>query len=280
MNSKNLNDINELEDLFDNVRLENISDIILISIYYLTKIKKLYGASIQDILKIFDSMNFKKPSNIHVYIKRLQNRNLITFENNLTRLDKEGRDKIKQIFSDSKLVIKPPIIDTQPKIITPLSKVETEVKSYNKYEPFLKIKDELLPDSFYVGLKNQINKSYNCEVYPAVFILCRKFLENLIIGILSKKYGMSNIDLFYNEDIGRHHNFNELIKNFKTKINDFKPYIPSLDNAFIKKIEKFRQHGNASAHTIELNIKKNDLDKEYPEFEFTINILLKLFSLI
>jgi len=50
--------------------------------------------------------------------------------------------------------------------------------------------------------------------------LNRKFLENLIVDILRNKYGMKNIDLFYDTKKGKLHIFEVLLKNLNDRIDD------------------------------------------------------------
>jgi len=104
------------------------------------------------------------------------------------------------------------------------------------------------PDDFYKDLVELINKCYIYVIYPAVYVFSRKLLENLLIDILRKKYGMENIDLFFDTKHRRFYSFNVLMRNFVDKIEDFKIIIPSLDHNFINIINKFRESGNSSAH--------------------------------
>ncbi len=160
---------------------------------------------------------------------------------------------------------------------SPKSKTASST-SKKKKAFYLKIKDEVVPDSFYQRLIDDINKSYTFEIYSATLILTRKLLENIIIDILKFKYKMANLDLFYIRDQGRHQSFHILIKNFETKLADFKPFIPELDSKFIEKIEKFKQEGNASAHSIINNVQKKDLDKNKSDLKYVVDVLLKLHS--
>jgi hypothetical protein len=131
------------------------------------------------------------------------------------------------------------------------------------------------PDDFYEDLQAEINKAYNYGLYSSVFVLVRKFLENLLIDLLKKKHGMENIDLFFNTATNRFHNFNILIENLKEKQLDFRPIEPAINSDLIERINDFRQKGNSSAHSITLNIQKEDLDREIEDLEHTIKILVR-----
>ncbi len=132
------------------------------------------------------------------------------------------------------------------------------------------------PDDFYRDLVELINKCYIYGIYPAVYIFSRKLLENLLIDILRKRYGMRNIGLFFDTKHRRHHSFNVLVKNFVEKIEDFKIIIPSLNHEFIKKVNKFRESGNSAAHTLEMTIKREDVDSVRDDLTFVIKTLIRL----
>lgn len=144
--------------------------------------------------------------------------------------------------------------------------------------PLLEISD--LPGVFYERLQEQINRSYYHEIYPAVDIFLRKFFENLIIDILRSKYGMPQVNLFYNESRNRHHDFSVLIQNFNSKLNDFKPLSQSLNDGFIRSLNKFRVIGNSRAHNIELSnvIVKGKIDENLKELTLVIEILVRLLN--
>lgn len=143
------------------------------------------------------------------------------------------------------------------------------------HEQYIDLKEEELPDSFYYDLMIDINKCYSFGVYSAVRILNRKVLENLLIDLLRKKFGMSEINLFFDTGKGRFHDFNVLLKNVNAKLDDFKPISAALDSKLLKKINKFRDSGNSSAHTIELHIKKEELDGDKDDIIFVVRVLSK-----
>ena len=121
-----------------------------------------------------------------------------------------------------------------------------------------------------------INKCYSFGVYSAVRILNRKLLENLLIDLLRKKFGMTEIDLFFDTGKGRFHDFSILLKNMDVKLGDFKPISTALDSRLLKKINEFRDSGNSSAHTIELQIEKGELDISKEDIIFIARVLSKV----
>lgn len=138
-----------------------------------------------------------------------------------------------------------------------------------------------VPDPFYRNLINLINKCYSYGIYPAVLVFSRKLLENLLVDILRKKYGMQNVELlelFFDRKRRRFRSFNELLKNFEERLDDFKPIIPHLGTDFIRKVNTFREAGNSSAHTLELNIQKSWLDENRDELEYVVKTLIRLYN--
>lgn len=131
------------------------------------------------------------------------------------------------------------------------------------------------PDDFYEDLQAEINKAYNYGLYSSVFVLVRKFLENLLIDLLRKKYRSQDVGLFFDTSQNRFHNFSILIENLKEKQLDFRPIEPAINSDLIEIINDFRQKGNSSAHSITLNIQKEDLDREIEDLEHTIKILVR-----
>ena len=118
---------------------------------------------------------------------------------------------------------------------------------------------ENVPDDFYRQLINLINECYSKEIYSAVPIFCRKLLESLIIDILKKKYGTTDINIFFNRNNGQYYGFNKLLKEFKDRLKDFKIDM-DLDTNFIRSISEFRDKGNINVHVLELDLKKDESD--------------------
>lgn len=135
-----------------------------------------------------------------------------------------------------------------------------------------------VPDDFYRDLLDLINKCYTYGIYPAVNIFSRKLLENLLVDILRRKYSMKNVALFFDTEHGKHHSFNVLLKNFAARLGDFKIAMPSLDHEFINKVSKFRESGNSAAHTLEIDIKRKEVDQNRDDLEFVVKTLIRLYK--
>lgn len=163
---------------------------------------------------------------------------------------------------------------TQPAKTIITSKVSTRKKQIKK---FIEIKT--YPSDFYYKLQKDINLAYTQEIYTAVLILIRKLLENLILDILRKRYGYSskeNVNLYFNTDRRQFRPLNTLIKNLDTKIKegDFSVF-PTMNKDLIKEISKYKDIGNRSAHTIEVDLGKDDVKKYEGKLEFVLNVLIQ-----
>ena len=63
-------------------------------------------------------------------------------------------------------------------------------------------------------------------------------------------------------------------------MEEFKPYSGALDHNFLDKIKKFKVSGDSSAHTLELNVKKEDLEEKNGDLEYIVNHLIRIYNQI
>lgn len=133
------------------------------------------------------------------------------------------------------------------------------------------------PDDFYRDLVGQINRAFSSGVLPAVQILARKLLENLVIDILRKKYGPARLDLYFDKGKRRFQGFEALLKNLSDNLPDFVGS-PGLDDALLKRISAFRQQGNAAAHSIELTLDPGQVKSDLAEVEHLAKVLIRVFQ--
>lgn len=108
-------------------------------------------------------------------------------------------------------------------------------------------------DEYYSNLVIEINKTYGYGLYTGALVLLRKLFENLIIDLLSSRYGMSGIDLFFDKNKGYHLNISSLISNLKSKTSDFNMFTKGFDEDFFKFLENLRGKAGASAHSLDIN---------------------------
>jgi hypothetical protein len=142
-------------------------------------------------------------------------------------------------------------------------------------EKYLDVTD--FPDDFYKTLIEEINNLFTNGFCLSLSVLIRKLLENLLIDILRKRYGNSDLSLYYDTSKRRFLDFSILIKNLEFKQADFQHITSNLDNKFISEINSYRESGNSGAHSIDANIRV----EYYKERKDTLNYLVKfLFRLL
>lgn len=131
------------------------------------------------------------------------------------------------------------------------SNVEIEGVQIN-FNKFINLRD--VPDDFYRDLHDEINRAYNFGLYSVIPFLLRKFMENLIIDILRKKYTAQNIDIYYDVRNHKCHSFSQIVSNFESKLEDFKTIEKNLDLEFIKRVNSNRESGNSTALSYQSNL--------------------------
>jgi hypothetical protein len=112
------------------------------------------------------------------------------------------------------------------------------------------IDTDVVEDQFYEQLVEDINECYRVRVNDAVLVLTRKLFENLLVDILRGHYGRQNIELFFDADRGYHHSLAELKKNLRDNVSDFRIYSRDIDEELLDKLDDFKEHGDAGAHSI------------------------------
>ena len=88
----------------------------------------------------------------------------------------------------------------------------------------MKVVDYDTNDHFKKGHIDELNRAYTFGCNTSVFILARKIVDNLVIDILKKKYPenvLKNKELYFDTAQGRLKDFEIILKNLKSKKNDF-----------------------------------------------------------
>jgi len=139
---------------------------------------------------------------------------------------------------------------------------------------------ESVPHDFYRELIEQINVCYQFGCYPASQILIRKLLENCLIDILRKRYGMTKVNLFYDTFKGRFLDFSILLDNVSQNLKDYAHVKDSFNEDLIKRINNYRDQGNSSAHNINLDVQSvgSELDNNRTELNFIVKSLFRTWS--
>jgi hypothetical protein len=146
----------------------------------------------------------------------------------------------------------------------------------NKEGKYVNIKTTV-PNDFYHELIELINKSYDYGIYPAVLIFSRKLLENLIIDIL-KKYYRNDIGKYYIRNQGRFLGFRNLLENFGEIIEDLKSLEPTLNKDIVRKIGSFKDTANSNAHSLVINVSKDEIDSYKDNLNYLVKLLIKIIN--
>lgn len=133
-----------------------------------------------------------------------------------------------------------------------------------------------IPDDFYKKLIDEVNHLYRHGFVLSLSVLVRKLLENLLIDILRKRYGTSEISLYYDTSKRRFLDFSVLIKNIETKQLDFQHITGNLDNKLIAEINSYRETGNSGAHSIDVNMKLEYFKEKRNDLNYLVQFLFRL----
>jgi hypothetical protein len=138
---------------------------------------------------------------------------------------------------------------------------------------------ETFPDDFYREIVGLINRAYEAAIYPAVPILIRKLLENLLVDILRSYYGTHDVSIFYDDDHGKFHDFGILIGHTRSRLSDFKWCGDLMNDELLRQLDKYREQGNASAHSITTTTSREEIEKNREEITNIARKLFKVFLL-
>jgi hypothetical protein len=107
------------------------------------------------------------------------------------------------------------------------------------------------PDIFYDRLEYEINEAFSNPNLPnAVLVLARKLIENLVYNILQYKFDGPKIDLYYDTNHSRAHDFSILLDNLKNHKSEFDMDLQDDIDKFLESAHPFRRDVNSKAHRI------------------------------
>lgn len=118
-----------------------------------------------------------------------------------------------------------------------------------------------LPNEFFRKLIHEINVAYSYQLYTSTYVCLRKLFENLVIELLRKKFGTTQVDLYYWTEKGRFHDSSVLIENLENHVEDFRQYTSSFNQDFFMFLKNFRERANSAAHSIDVLLSPNSIDK-------------------
>jgi len=120
----------------------------------------------------------------------------------------------------------------------------------------------------------EINKAYNCGCYTAVYILCRKVIENLIIKLLRKQFGNNGLILYWDKSRRRFHDFKIILKNINVKADQFPESVQKAVQRLASKAAIFAKDANDKTHSLFHVATKKELDDASVDEIFELIILI------
>lgn len=128
-------------------------------------------------------------------------------------------------------------------------------------------------DKFYNELITEINRTYSYNLSRSTSVLIRTLLENLIISLFRTKHGTQKLDLYYDSSHGRFYEFSILLRNLRDHRADFNSYTSGFDDRFFDFLNKYREHGNSNAHSLEIYVDKKTLEADRDRINHSITVL-------
>ena len=130
-------------------------------------------------------------------------------------------------------------------------------------------------DSEYLNrLVDDLNKSYRYEIDSTVFMLSRKFVENLIVKFYLDHF--PNRKSHYNEDHNRFKSLGALKSQLNSDIDEFKTYTPLADQSLIETIGRVQEAGNEHVHHADVIFREQDMQNVKEDLEEIIEVFSEL----
>ena len=115
----------------------------------------------------------------------------------------------------------------------------------------------------------EINKTYTYGCYTACFVLCRKFLENLIMHILKMKYP-NDKGKYFDIKGNCYLTFGKLLKNLNKSADDFNTEKNLIQRIYEKSL-KFKEKTNKMTHSLYHIASKKEIDEN--DFQETLDLI-------
>lgn len=160
----------------------------------------------------------------------------------------------------------------KPVTIKQKNNTKTKAKKIKNIE-FLKYDSE---DSFIKDHIYEVNKTYTYKCYTATFILCRKILENFLVGIIVKKYPKTEAtkEMYYDTKRGRMRDFSEILEILKKRTQDFGSEKTILER-ILNRSHKFKDDANLKTHSWYHLVKdKSEIDAH--QIQDILNMIKKI----
>jgi len=158
-----------------------------------------------------------------------------------------------------------------------IEKVKIPKTKARQRKKIIKIASYETDDKLLKAHIKEINKAYTYGCYTAVFVLCRKVLENLIVHhILRKKYpenSEQHRSKYFDYNRNRNLDFNKLLANLRDSSKDFGP-----EKDLVKRIcqlsTSFKEDANEMAHSLYHIATKKEIDDI--RFQHILDLIKKL----
>lgn len=131
----------------------------------------------------------------------------------------------------------------------------------------------LFPSPFFTQLSTEINDAHSWHLHTSTYMCLRKLVENLVIELMRKKFGTTNIDLYYWAEQHRFHDFSFMIKNLEREVSEFDQYSQSLDQKFFDFLKRFKEQANRAAHSIDVRQDFAEIDGIRSELNHYISLM-------
>lgn len=241
----------DINEVVRQVEPDTQKEIVALTVYYLEKVEDYDTVERSDIRTQLESAKVHVPRrNISSYISRLLDEEILV---------PHGNSGVSLSWSDEQKYNELVDLNDENSVVREASFIE-----YSGVE-----------DEFYQELINDINIAYRSSLDDATLILSRKLLENLILDLLRLRYGLDDErrELFYDTNNGRLLGFSRLLDNIKENIGDFEYFTDRFDKEVVQEIEQLKGRGDASAHSIEVNVDEDMLDEHRAGVNPVVEIL-------
>jgi hypothetical protein len=145
------------------------------------------------------------------------------------------------------------LISKEDKLTIPSVKIEKvstlKSKKNSTRERIKKIIQFETDDHFLRKHLVEINRAYTNRCYTCVFVLARKVLENLIIGILKAKYP-SDREIYFDTAKGRNQDFSVVLDNLFKKRSEFGDDKKEAIERLHQKLKPFKNDANDKVHSL------------------------------
>jgi hypothetical protein len=133
--------------------------------------------------------------------------------------------------------------------LSAVPKREIRIPAGKTSKPFRVFFEYATTDKFEKEHIEEINRAYNAGCYTATYILSRKVIENLIIGLLKKKFP-KKLDLYFDAGRGKFRDFSEVLKNISANKKAFDPTIHKAIERLVTKASVFKDGANDKTHSL------------------------------